>query len=297
MDARPTDPVEAMKQILVAVDKGSDHFGVLQLERTATQAEVRDQYFRLAKVVHPDLPQFLQKPQLRTDATRAFQAITAAHATLGDVAKRAAYLQAQMASAIQEVEDDAPQTTPGTLEAPVNTEVARIYLHRGRQLLQRRDWSGAQEALELALRKLDGKDLADSKVMLGWAVFNNTRNPEQERIARPRDLWSEVIKTNPESLYHAQAAYHLAVWNKLHGEMKQVMTLLDKCLSLDPKHIEAAREKRLLERRRTTGTFPDMETMNKQQRRTSTTSTPTVPGKVAIEKKPTLLERLFGKRL
>jgi tetratricopeptide (TPR) repeat protein len=295
MDARPTDPVEAMKQILVAVDKGSDHFGVLQIERTATQAEVRDQYFRLAKVVHPDLPQFLQKPQLRADATRAFQAITTAHATLGDAAKRAAYLQALMTTAIQEIEDDAPQTTPGTLEAPVNTEVARIYLHRGRQLLQRRDWSGAQEALELALRKLEGKDLADSKVMLGWAVFNNTRNPEQERIARPRDLWTEVIKTNPESQYHAQAAYHLAVWHKLHGEMKQVMPMLDKCLSLDPKHIEAAREKRLLERRRTTGSFPDMETMNKQ-RRTSTTATPAVPGKVALEKKPTLLERLFGKR-
>lgn len=306
MDSRLTDPIAAMKQILAAVDKGSDHFGVLQIERTATQSEVRDQYFRLAKVVHPDLPQFLQKPQLRADATRAFQAITSAHATLGDPNKRAAYLQSLMTAAIQEIEEDAPQTTPGTLEPPVNTEVARIYLHRGRQLLQRRDWSGAQEALELALRKLEGKDLADSKVMLGWAVFNNTRNPEQERIARPKELWSEVIKSHPDSPFHAQAAYHLAVWHKLHGEMKQVMVLLDKCLALDPKHIEAAREKRLMERRRTTGTFPDLETM-KGTRRTSTTSTPAAgkaavagksagPAKVAIEKKPSLLERLFGKR-
>lgn len=298
-----TDPIEVMKQILVSVDAGADHFAVLQLDRSATQAEVRDQYFKLAKVVHPDLPQFLNKPQLRSDATRAFQAITAANATLGDLTKRAAYLQSLMANAIAEIEEaEAQQTTPGSLEPPVNTEVARIYLHRGRQLVQRRDWSGAQEALELSCKRLEGKDLAECKAMLGWAFFNNTGNPERERIDRPCELWNEVIKLAPNTALHAQAAYYLAVWNKLYGEMKQVAVLLDKCLQLDPKHIEAAREKRLMERRRTTGTFDGLESSKGRPSKAShpaasPAAAATGKTKVGIEKKPTLLERLFGKRM
>ncbi len=295
------DPIEIMKQILVSLDAGSDHFAVLQLDRSATQAEVRDQYFKLAKVVHPDLPQFLKNPQLRNDATRAFQAITVANATLGDATKRAAYLQTLMTNAMAEIEEiEAQQTTPGSLDPPVNTEVARIYLHRGRQLVQRRDWSGAQEALELCSKRLEGKDLADCKAMLGWAFFNNTRNPERERIDRPCELWNDVIKLAPNTAIHAQAAYYLAVWNKLHGEMKQVGTLLDTCLRLDPKHIEAAREKRLMERRRTTGTFDGESSKARPSKANQPAASPTAAAgktKVGIEKKPSLLERLFGKRI
>lgn len=300
----PADPLEALKQILAAIDGGGDHFAVLQVDRMTPPGGVRDQYFRLAKVVHPDLPVFINRPDLRGDATRAFRGITVAHGTLSEPVKRAAYLaslDAPPAGAQNAATDSAPSAA-GRLEAPVNLDVARIYLHRGRQMLQRRDWAGAQDSLDMAAHKLTDKELIECKVMLGWATFNNTATPERERIDRPRDLWTEVTKATPVTAFHAQANYYLAVWHKLHGEMKQVMPLLDQCLLLDPKHIEAAREKRLLERRRT-GTFEATTSTTRNRRASKQVPAPAAASggtgqqKVLLERKPTLLERLFGKRV
>lgn len=310
----PTDPVVTMKAILAALDSGADHFTLLRLKPTATPAEVRDQYFRLAKQVHPDLPAFMAKPALRTDATRAFQAITTAHATLSDTTKRAAYLQSLQAKVIEaavKADEEAQAAAMANasakgMETPVNQDVARIYLHRGKQRLQVRDWANAQEMLDAASRVLADKDLGDCKIALGWAIFNNTSNPEAERISRAKDLWTEVAQRHPDTALHAQAAYYLAIWHKLHGEMKQVMTYLDTCLRIDPKHVDAQREQRLLERRRT-GSMPAVNATDRQKalggatgRRPSKPANPvasaTASQKVPLEKKPSLLERLFGKR-
>jgi curved DNA-binding protein CbpA len=292
------DPIATLKEILGVLDANGDHFAVLQVPRDATPPQVRDQYFRLAKLVHPDLPVFLARPQLKLDASRAFQAITAAHATLADPQKRAAYLTSLEPKPEPVLVEQAAVAGPSGLEPPLNEDVAKIYLHRGRQLLARRDWALAQESLDQARTKLEGRELADCKVMLGWAVFNNTRNPEADRLERPRELWNEVIKAAPNTTQCAQASYYLAVWHKLHGEMRQVLPLLEKCLALEPKHIDAAREKRLLEMRRETGTHRAVDQPSTRPSKTSkqaALNTTQQSQKVALEKKPSWLERLFGK--
>jgi hypothetical protein len=210
-----------------------------------------------------------------------------------------------------------PQTSPNLqtrpapsmrgLEAPPNEEVARIYLHSGRQQLNRRDWAGAQEALELALPLLEKTEAADCKVMLGWAIFNNNVNPETDRIERPKAMWNEVATQYAKSPFHAQAAYYLAIWHKLHGEIRHVMTNLSTCLALQPNHIEAAREKRLLEQRR--GNLMEMQELEAkeravQARRASKSAiadgkpTPAASAatskKVALPKEQSWLEKLFG---
>lgn len=204
--------------------------------------------------------------------------------------------------------DRAPSSTRG-LEAPPNAEVARIYLHTGRQQLNRRDWAGAQEALELALPLLEGKEAADAKVMLGWAIFNNNANPETDRIDRPKKLWTEVTMQHAKTQFHAQAAYYLAVWHKLHGELRHVMANLQQCLDLQPNHIEAAREKRLLEARRSNlAELKELEEREKaaKARRASSSSvpvgkitgshkpTPAVVKKVGLQKEQSWLEKMFG---
>lgn len=310
--AASVDPLESMRTILAAVEAAGDHFAILGLTATASASDIRDAYFRLAKVVHPDLPLFMAKPQLKLDATRAFQAITAAHTTLSNPARRNLYLQQQQqaAQAAQQAANATAQATAeaaglpeGTigLEPPANPEVARIYLHRGRQQLTRRDWPGAQEALELAAKALKDREQNEARLLLGWSIFNNQANPENDRLARSKALWTEVTEAKQVNQPHvAQAHYYLAIWNKLNGEMKLVTTNLARCLQLDPRHIEAAREHRLLERRRTTGNVPEMEARNAAaingQTRPSKTSPAAGGGKVKIERKPTFFERLFGKR-
>ena len=436
-----------LKSLLAAVDARADFYAILQVPRNAEPMQIRDAYFRLAKLVHPDQPQFSGDAQLRAQATRAFQAITAANATLGDPLKRSAYMQTLMQAAMDRSEAVASQmqagarmtqpmtsslrptgpqphavdiiptrppgfatprnisttqnpaapgptsqipTAPGGvnrpmvanstgntgqfqaggstgqfpprgtgqyapittgqfqrptgpggttsqfqrptpmaqaaigpasapssrgpagpsmrgLEPPPTEEVARIYLHSGRQQLNRRDWAGAQEALELALPMLEKNEAADCKVMLGWAIFNNNANPEVDRIERPKAMWNEVAVQNAKTPFHAQAAYYLAVWHKLHGELRHVMSNLQTCLSLQPNHIEAAREKRLMEQRR--GNLAEMQELEARERqmktrRASKTAIPTgkpTPAvsssgtkKVALPKEQSWLEKIFG---
>ena len=189
------------------------------------------------------------------------------------------------------------------LEPPPTVDVARIYLHSGRQQLNRRDWAGAQEALELALPLLEKNEAADCKVMLGWAIFNNNANPEAERIERPKAMWNEVATQFAKTPFHAQAAYYLAIWHKLHGELRHVMGNLQICLNLQPNHIEAAREKRLMEQRRSNlselGELEDRERGLKSRRASKTAiaaskPTPAVTRKVALPKEQSWLEKLFG---
>ncbi len=447
----PNDPRAILSALLAAIDAKADHFALLQVPRNAEPLQVRDAYFRLAKVVHPDNPALNSEPQTRAQATRAFQAITIANATLSDPAKRNHYMQLLLQAAMDrsgaisaQAQANVRATTPSTmratgpqphavdvipgrpgsvpatpratatmsgpsapgamnrpmvagstsmtgqfsrptmtgqqpvaprpgstgqfpkpasqiptnlattsqfprptgqipagmsgqfprstpsgqsilgsttspsmqqraaptmrgLEPPPNEEVARIYLHSGRQQLNRRDWAGAQEALELALPLLEKTEAADCKVMLGWAIFNNNANSEFDRVERPKAMWNEVCTQFAKSPFHAQSAYYLAIWHKLHGEFRHVMNNLSICLTLQPNHIEAAREKRLMEQRR--GNLAELQELEAHERdvkarRASKSAisagkptpavNPVVAKKVALQKEQTWLEKLFG---
>lgn len=300
--AANTDPNTVVRGILAAADSGRDHFSILALPPSASATEVRDQYFRLAKLVHPDLPYFLKNPQARQDATRAFQVITAAHQTLADPARRAAYITSLQTRAATE---DAALSDPSI---PVNAEVARIFVHRGKSCLVRRDWAGAQEALSGASKVLTGDELADCQVALGVAIFNNTANDEVDRIEAPKLLWSGVMKSHAGRPLAAQAAYQMAIWTKIHGDIRDLAKLLDTVLAIQPSHIEAQREKRLLEQRKghigPSGTSKRISAPNNARssstgshRRVSSSSIPAADKKVGLEKKPSIMERLFGKKM
>lgn len=308
MSAISADPLANLAGILEAMGQKADHFAVLQLSRDAPPEKVRDSYFRLAKVVHPDLPAFLADAQLRSDATRAFQAITLAHAVLSDPVKREAYVlsldSAKQAQLLDALTAPVPTSSSpsGKQQAVVTAETARIYLARGKNALVRRDWAVAQDALTLATSALEGADLREAQTGLGWAIYNNLTNPEFERLTKPRELWQNVVAAGAKLAGTAQANYYLALWHKQHGEVRDLARYLEACLHLEPRHIEAQREKMLLERRRgpsvvTAAAKVDARTAD--ARRASSTRTPAVTTaaqaqKIGLEKKPSFLERLFG---
>lgn len=305
MSATPhADSHAALHTILDALDRKADHFAVLQLGRDAGPDKVRDTYFRLAKVVHPDLPAFLNDPKLRADATRAFQAITTAHAALSDAGKREAYLQSleavKQAQLIDAMTAPVPTSSSpsGRQPAIITAEAARIYLARGKNALVRRDYVVAQDALTLACRALQGADLHEAQVGLGWAVFNNQLNPEADRLTKPKELWLQVVTEAAKAPGTAQAHYYLALWNKQYGEVRELAKHLDACLQLDARHIEAQREKMLLERRRGPSVVTQAVKVDPKSAtgRSQAVTTAAQAQKIALEKKPTLLERLFGSK-
>ena len=136
--------------------------------------------------------------------------------------------------------------------------------------------------------------IAECKVLLGAAIFSNLSNAESFRLEHSKRLWNEVVVHNPNTPQHAQAAYHLAIWHKLHGEPQLVLHNLQSCLELLPEHQEALREKRLLSKRQfTMSDLADLEARARKDppRRDSSGKRPAVTAQIA---KPSWLARLFG---
>ena len=62
-----------------------DYYKVLELERTASAADIKNAYYRLVKKYHPDLYPY------RNGYLEKFQEITEAYSVLGDLDKRLKY--------------------------------------------------------------------------------------------------------------------------------------------------------------------------------------------------------------
>ncbi len=296
-----TDPKAALDAILAAIDGGADHFGVLQLPPSASLSDIRDAYFKLAKVVHPDLPLFISNSKLRVEATRAFQAITLAHSTLSDPAKRLLYTSAMENAKQQRIVDamTAPVSTRISGSGQVTAETGRIYYARGKTAAQRRDWQVAQDALGISLKHMEGAELIDAQLQLGWAMLNNPQAAEIDRVTRSKELFFGVLSAAPKSAAAASAHYYLGVWNKFHGDMREAGRHFDGCLAVDPRHIEAKREKMILERRRGPEPAKGKPLSTASPSKTGTAAAPSgshAAQRVGLEKKPSFLERIFGKK-
>lgn len=103
MEARPTGERAGGEEPLDAHDRAAqrerapapvggapDYYGALGLAPDASAEEIHEAYRRLAKLWHPDR-YAVAPPELRARAERRMRAVNAAHAALGDPARRRAY--------------------------------------------------------------------------------------------------------------------------------------------------------------------------------------------------------------
>ncbi len=289
-----TDPAETLRAFLARVDAGEDYYALLGLPRTATDPEVQTAFVQWARVLHPDLPAL--RGELRDGATRAFQTLTRVRLTLTDPQRRSEYL-----TSLGEVFQDSASDTP-------NPPLAKIHLHRARQLIQRRDWAQAEGALRVADRLFGEPFDTECRSELAWAIFNNHNHPEHDRMRETRAMLDDVIGAQRGPAAIANAHYYLAVWYKIGGDMAKVKQHLENCVKINQKHVEAQRELRLFERRRSTSVqVPQAKVPAGAAGRASSpangrASSAAVPAagaggdgkKVPLTKKPSLLERLFG---
>ena len=237
----------------------------------------------------PALPedQTMLEGQITAKLAMHVQAISGANKVLTDNAMRSQYLSAAGKGA-KSSEPDSP-----------NPDLAHIHMHRAGQLIARRDWVAAEEGLVLARTLFGEEKNFDCQTMLGWAILNNPQRSETDRNAESKKLWEEVLESQKVTSAEAQAAYYMALWCKLNGEMSKVKKLLERCLKIDPKHIEAQREMRLYERRRASRSG---ERQRSGRWRSKSKTTPAAPmkkdratKKIKLEKRKSWLEKFFGK--
>ncbi|KAJ1038274.1 hypothetical protein NDA11_001272 [Ustilago hordei] len=96
-----------------------DHYSTLQVARSATQAEIKSQFYKLSKELHPDV-------NASDDAKKRFQEVSEAYATLGHPSQRKTY----------DRQSQSPSTRPSAYGDNVHTGFG--YTHNAQDNINRR---------------------------------------------------------------------------------------------------------------------------------------------------------------
>lgn len=215
--------------------KSGDWFALLGLPRGADAQAVKAAYFTLAKQLHPDAIARLNQPDLARPAIEVFKGLSEAYAILSDRRRRAEY-EAQLAAG------GAPVTAQEKVQRDAASE-ARIWFHKGNILMQRRAHSEAESCFRKAL-ELDPKN---PKFMtgLGWAVMNDETKPAAPRQEEARQWFQRALEL-PAQDSTGDPQYYMSLYYKAVGEPQKQRSSLQECLDMNPRHVDALREQRLL---------------------------------------------------
>ena len=244
--SKPT--VEEIRKLIVDSFAGMkrDHFEVLGIERTATEAEVGKAYAHFARLLHPDACRHPALAGLSRERDLVFGRLTDASMTLRDPVARARYEQAfpprrQPAKAATPApsspatpEPAPPQAAPGPAEpeAPaVSDEVSEDVFDRGRELLRgERYWELIQLIEPVVSRAPEGLQVR-LRLLLAQAY---QKNPMWKR--RTEDVLKQVLDVRPTNVTALLMLASLYATGQL---AQRASALYRKVLELDPENKEA----------------------------------------------------------
>jgi curved DNA-binding protein CbpA len=232
---------ETPEEFLARIDKASDHYETLNIDRTASANDVKAAYHALARRYHPD--RFHQADaSVRTRIDSAFARIAHAYEVLHDVSARAAYDERLKATAAKPVEK-APSPPIGKTsnqETPVpkfsekqtgNEDRAEASFQKGLSLLNENQPQHAlrlfAEAASLEPRR------ARYRAEYGRALTND---PQTRRIAEFE--LKAAIALEPTNVSYRIA---LAELYKALGLRRRAEGELQRALTTDPQS-DAARK-------------------------------------------------------
>jgi curved DNA-binding protein CbpA len=233
----PSDSTIKMMDVLTAKvqqAKAGDYYALLDIPPEADEVAIKAAYFKAARMVHPDSLRKQALQERKDDAAFIFEKVTEAFHVLSDPNRRAAYLAARA------------QNKPPTPEekGKAAEEVAKIALHQGKMLLNRRAFAQA----EVCFREFVSlkPDSATGHMLLGWCLFQNQGKDLSQRLEDARSSFNAAIKLDGAN---ADAYYYLALYFKEKGNFSEVEKNLSKALEVNKAHVPALREKRLMEMR------------------------------------------------
>jgi curved DNA-binding protein CbpA len=230
------------------------HFELLGLERTASAAEVRDAYSRLAKALHPDSCRDSSLDDVRSERDGVFARVSAAYQVLRDPLARAEYdrqLPARRpaprghapvvgegpASSLS-VPEQAPRP-PTSHPVEAATEVDARFLPENivraaaRDLEEERYWEAIQR-LEPVVARATGRTRRDARLLLARAYL---RNPKWGRRAEAalRSVLEEDARDVDASLLLASLYRGAGLLARARGIYRAVLAAV-------PDQQDAARE-------------------------------------------------------
>jgi curved DNA-binding protein CbpA len=212
--------------------KHRTHFEVLGLERAATEAQVKEAYFRLARRFHPDVHHDPALADLRDKIEAIFVRLGEAYEVLRNPRIRAKY-----ENQINPPKDASapPAAAPAAPVDPAQeAREAATAIKRAARLVSSEMYWDAIQVLEPAVLRAQGKPRQEGRVLLARAYMKNVN-----WLKQGEELLLEVLK---EDTAHAEAYLLLAQIYRDQGLRARAAHMVRKASELLPDNMELRAE-------------------------------------------------------
>lgn len=228
--------MEKLRQEIVELhrDLGSrNHFEILGLPRTASEAQVKEAYFQLARRFHPDVHHGSELNDLRDQIEAIFIRLGKAFEVLKDPARRPQY-EAMLGSPRR---PDEPSTTPSATAAPpavdseAEAKLAEEAIRRAEKLYTQDKFWDAIQLVEQHIGKARGKVLSRGRVALAKCYL---KNPNWVKRAE-----EQLLRTVEEDPKHVDAHFLLGTMYLTGGLKTRALSKFKRVVEIAPEHEEA----------------------------------------------------------
>jgi serine/threonine-protein kinase len=224
---RANEPARAALREAHAGLTTKDHFQLLGVPRAATATQVKEAYFRMAKLYHPDTPLDPGLADLRPLRDAVFLRLGEAFETLSKTEPRRRY-EARLprpAPAPEKVAEPAP-AAPSESDEAHDAWLARDKLPEAEAHFEAGRFFDAIQVVEGILPRLTGPEQLRASVLLARAQM---RNPHWVR--RAETSLQELLEQFPRS---AEVCVALAELYQANGLRSRAAAMLHRALELEP---------------------------------------------------------------
>jgi curved DNA-binding protein CbpA len=234
---------DKIKAKLAQVDANVDHFVMLEVTRHAGSQEIKNAYLQLAKTYHPDRLALVKLEELRPQVERIFGRLSDAFAAIGEDARRREYLRVLEEggeAAVKRREDDEVAHATRVL-------TAEEHFRKGEMALRRQMWPTALQEFQAALELNDAEP--EHHALYAWARWCAAEDKEA--------VFNEVKKIMLRAIELSDrcvpAFLHLGQIYSARGDHDRAYNMFQRVLGVNEHHVEANRQVRLIEMRRSKG--------------------------------------------
>jgi curved DNA-binding protein CbpA len=224
VDTRRTEIIEAFDGL-----RTRTHYEILGIGRDATESQVKEAYFRMAKRFHPDVHHDEALHDLRHKLEAVFIRLGEAYEVLRNPRIRASY-ERQLGPVPGRDAPPADAGPPAQDEAALVREAEEAIRRAGRSMAEEKYWEAIQ-LLETSITRVEGKLKQNGRILLARAY---AKNPNW--VKQGEELLQQVIREDPQNV---DAHFQLGSIYRSRGLRSRAAAMLRRVLDVQPDHEEA----------------------------------------------------------